>query len=593
MGKCYIDSINDKIVFNGSSIAFNEFTKYKNGKILTLDGVEIIDSTLLSRLTVTGGKLALDGVLVNGLNLSSITSDILPTTTTTLNLGSTGLKFSNVWSSVINTSTLKIDTASITFDGTVLKLGTDTLATREWVNSSAIPVLKTINGQSITGTGDITIVGGSTFMDIQYAMMSGGVTVQAPNVFIPFATNIGDSSLDYVYKVDASTVWIKAGVLYKLESLVTDVSDDDTSFAEMLQFGLYSDVSGTNLIKTPSISIDYLSAYSTGARARGANTYIKSDVDCYLKLKSDATTLSDSVGFSLNVQTTITKYNTTPILTDANGSYTQGRQELPGYSTTETLTSERWIDGKPIYKKVIPLPAITYDGVWRDISLGNPINGYETIVSCKLRAKTGEIYPDLTTTDLTVRRNWVISSTLLSCAFGSGMSSYMNGSYIVYEYTKTTDTASSPVTTIGGSGTPKKYFARISNGTATSFVRGVTTQIPLSTFGKGDQELHNGTSGFIAPQDDVYTITGQFFSATSTQANVNEITIFCYVNGVEEGRAILNPGATGGNSKGCNITVNTRLNKNDIVSFGMYCWSPDTTTSLQVPVGSFVATIRN
>ena len=275
----------------------------KNGKILTLDGVEIIDSTLLSRLTVTGGKLALDGVLVNGLNLSSITSDILPTTTTTLNLGSTGLKFSNVWSSVINTSTLKIDTASITFDGTVLKLGTDTLATREWVNSSAIPVLKTINGQSITGTGDITIVGGSV--------------------------------------------------------------------------------------------------------------------------------------------------------------------------------------------------------------------------------------------------------------------------------------------------TPKKYFARISNGTATSFVRGVTTQIPLSTFGKGDQELHNGTSGFIAPQDDVYTITGQFFSSTSTEVNVNEIGLICYVNGIEEGRAWLNPGVTGGSNKGCNLTVNTRLNKNDVVTFTLQCWASDTTTSLSVPVGSLVATIRN
>lgn len=162
MGKCYIDSINDKFVLNGSNITFNEFTKYKNGKILTLEGVEIIDSTLLSRLTVSGGKLALDGILVNGLDLGNVSANIIPSADTMYNLGSTTRKYLRGYLGEVNTSTINLDSGTITYDGTnsLLKLGNDTIATREWVNSSAIPVLKTINGQSITGTGDITITGG-------------------------------------------------------------------------------------------------------------------------------------------------------------------------------------------------------------------------------------------------------------------------------------------------------------------------------------------------------------------------------------------------------------------------------------------------
>lgn len=597
MGKCYIDSINDKFVLNGSNIAFNEFTKYKNGKILTLDGVEIIDSTLLSRLTVTGGKLALDGILVNGLNLSSITSDILPTTTTTLNLGSTGLKFSNVWSSVINTSTLKIDTASITFDGTVLKLGTDTLATREWVNSSAIPVLKTINGQSITGTGDITIVGGSgsggsTFMDIQYGYMAANITSIAPSTFVAFATNTSNGTLDYRAKVDDSTILIKAGVLYKFEGHIAGITDDDNNLVSDITYGLYSDVAGVNLIKSVDYGYEYLNFGTNFVRAFSTTSYIKSDVDCYLKGKLSTNVSTDSVGITVSIRHTLTKYNTTPIITT-------GTIELPSYSTTETLTERRWIDGKPIYRKVFT-HTIGASTPTDDITIitglvGNELSWVSDFKVIDSNAMVSTSSTSYYLSDSSENRVYCPKDgSTITIRISDNSSVYSNTTYhITLEYTKTTDTIDSPTALIQGIVSNKKYFARISNGTATSFLRGVTTQIPLSTFGKGDQELHNGTSGFIAPQDDVYTITGQFFSSTSTQANVNEIGLICYVNGVEEGRAYLNPGGTSGSNKGCNLTVNARLNKNDVVTFTLQCWSSDTTTSLSVPVGSLIATIRN
>ena len=598
MGKCYIDSVNDKFVLNGSNIAFNEFTKYKNGKILTLEGVEIIDSTILSRLTVSGGKLALDGILVNGLDLSNISANILPSADTMYNLGSTTRRYLRGYFGEVNTSTINLDTGSITYDGTnsVLKLGNDTIATREWVNSSAIPTLKTINGEVITGTGDITIVGGSgssgqTYMDIQYGYMSATITSIAPDVFVPFAQNTANGTLDYTAKVDDLTILIKAGVLYKLEGQIAGIQDDDSSFTFDVKFGLYSDVAGTNLIKQVDMGTEYLNSGVNMLRAYNAISYIKSDVDCYLKAKTGSSPISDSTGFTATLRNVLTKYNTTPIITT-------GTIELPSYSTEETLTEKRWIDGKPIYRKVF-----TYNigdtAPVNDITITTGLLGVELAwvenykVVFPSSGAVGGPSSTYSLSDTSENRVWCKKDgTSIFILLNDNSTTYIgNTYYITLEYTKTTDTAESPTALIQGVVSNKKYFARISNGTATTLVRGTSLNMTLNTFVKGDQELHNGISGFIAPQDDVYTITGQFFSTTSTQANVNQLTLICYVNGVEEGRAWV--GASDGYNKGCNITVNTRLNKNDVVTFALSCWATDTTTSLSVPEGSLSATIRN
>lgn len=599
MGKCYIDSINDKFVLNGSNIAFNEFTKYANGKILTLDGVEIIDSTLLSRLTVSGGKLALDGILVNGLDLGNISANILPSADTMYNLGSTTRKYLRGYFGEVNTSTINLDSGSITYDGTnsLLKLGTDTIATREWVNSSAIPTLKTINGEVITGTGDITIVGGSgsssgqTYMDIQYGYMSATMTSISPLIFAPFVQSVNNGTLDYTPKVDDSTILIKAGVLYKFEGHIGGINDDDSNFTFDVTYGLYSDVAGANLIKFVDIGYEYLNIGTNLVRVYTSNGYIKSDVDCYLKGKLGTSVSTDSVGITVNFRHTLTKYNTTP--------FTTGTIELPSYSTTETLTEKRWIDGKPIYRKVFT-HTIGATAPTDDITITTGLVGNELswVSDFKLITSSGYVSSSSSTflvSDTSEQRLFCSKDgSQISIKLADNHPDWANSIYhIILEYTKTSDTPDSPTALIQGTVSNKKYFARISNGTAMSFTRTGGGQVPLSTFVKGDAELSNGTNGFKAPQDDVYTITGQFFSSTATQANINEVIIMCYVNGVEEGRAVVNPGGGSGSNKGCNITVNTKLNKNDVVTFNIGCWSTDTTTSLSVPIGSFVSTIRN
>lgn len=602
MGKCYIDSINDKFVLNGSNIAFNEFTKYANGKILTLEGVEIIDSTLLSRLAVSGGKLALDGILVNGLDLSNISANILPSADTMYNLGSTTRKYLRGYFGEVNTSTINLDSGSITYDGTnsLLKLGTDTIATREWVNSSAIPTLKTINGEVITGTGDITIVGGSgssgqTYMDIQYGYMSATITTIAPDVFVPFAQTTNNGTLDYTSKVDNSTILIKAGVLYKFEGQIGGIQDDDASFYYNISFGLYSDIAGTNLIDSVDRSTQYLASGPNLLRAYSATSYIKSDVDCYLKGKVDSGVVADASGVSIQIINTLTKYNTTPIITT-------GTIELPSYSTTETLTEKRWIDGKPIYRKVFThtigatAPTndiVIYTGLTGiDLSWVDDYKFVQTSPESNVATSSGTFF----VADTSEQRVYSTKDgSQISIMIPDNNALWVNSVYyIILEYTKTADTADSPTALIQGTVSNKKYFARISNGTATTLNRTQgTVAIPLNTFVKGDAVLSNGTTGFIAPQDDVYTMTTQFTSTDVLNANITEIAIVMFINGVEDGRASLNPGSTGGYNKGCNGTFIAKLKKNDVIRFKMFVWASDTTSALQIPVNSFIANIRN
>lgn len=442
MGKCYIDSINDKFVLNGSNIAFNEFTKYANGKILTLEGVEIIDSTLLSRLAVSGGKLALDGILVNGLDLGNISANILPSADTMYNLGSTTKKYLRGYLGEVNTSTINLDSGSITYDGTnsLLKLGTDTIATREWVNSSAIPTLKTINGEVITGTGDITIVGGSggqSYMDIQYVMLSSTLTsIDAVGTFVDYVTNSYDSTLDYSYKIDNKTILLKAGILYRIEGQVAGVMDDDTNMTVNYGFGVYSDVSGTTLIKSFPNAQEYTNYSSAGTFIRSfyANSYYKPDVDCYLKLKTVGIGVIDSTGVQIDLKNTITKYNTSPIITT-------GTNEMPSYSATETLTEKRWIDGKPIYRKVLTYtPAVVSTSYTIDTVL---TSSNSQLVNSNIIVNDEEGQYDKTSSGNAYAYCGVGSVGVYFGTTSSGGVGKVH--YIVLEYTKSTDTLSSPV----------------------------------------------------------------------------------------------------------------------------------------------------
>ena len=128
-----------------------------------------------------------------------------------------------------------------------------------------------------------------------------------------------------------------------------------------------------------------------------------------------------------------------------------GLLELPAYSTNEVLTSRRWVDGRPIYSKAVKLTsfALTAD-VWTYVPHGINNLSEITSVSGSYADSGGNIgsFPFLGSAGCNV--GYSVEATQVGfLAVNAGRT--ITG-YFVMEYTKTTDTSSSPVAPIGGSG---------------------------------------------------------------------------------------------------------------------------------------------
>ena len=113
--------------------------------------------------------------------------------------------------------------------------------------------------------------------------------------------------------------------------------------------------------------------------------------------------------------------------------------ETNNYSTDETKTFSKWIDGKPIYRKVVnlgSLPSNTTNSVTHGISNIDKVIGFNAFgISSDTNTRISIPYP---TTDSGNIQAWVdkssvyIRTTVTSWAHYSG--------YAIIEYTKTTDT---------------------------------------------------------------------------------------------------------------------------------------------------------
>jgi|GEM_PF-3173526 len=126
-----------------------------------------------------------------------------------------------------------------------------------------------------------------------------------------------------------------------------------------------------------------------------------------------------------------------------------GTSELPAYSTSEVLTSERWTDGKPLYKKTInfgTLPNNTSKNVAHNIA------NAETIF-----IDLGKSYIPFSDTFFAIYYNylpnsssprWAVTQTNVNCVSFSDLSA-LTSCYITILYTKTTDTVASPVALVG------------------------------------------------------------------------------------------------------------------------------------------------
>ena len=127
-----------------------------------------------------------------------------------------------------------------------------------------------------------------------------------------------------------------------------------------------------------------------------------------------------------------------------------GTSELPAYSTSEVLTAERWINGKPVYRKVVSmgaLPNATAKSIAHGISdldenLG--LGGVAFNVNGDARIPLPYVHTSTSSVQMHMSKTTVVVTTRVD------MSVSYNKSYAIIYYTKTTDTALSPVALICG-----------------------------------------------------------------------------------------------------------------------------------------------
>ena len=109
------------------------------------------------------------------------------------------------------------------------------------------------------------------------------------------------------------------------------------------------------------------------------------------------------------------------------------------YFTTEIDTGAKWIDGKPIYRKVIDfgaLPNNTSKAVAHNISNLGWVLKLEGI--SKTDAGTRVSLPFVAISDVTSQISTKITDTEITCTTGTNRSGYTQ-TYFIVEYTKTTD----------------------------------------------------------------------------------------------------------------------------------------------------------
>lgn len=121
------------------------------------------------------------------------------------------------------------------------------------------------------------------------------------------------------------------------------------------------------------------------------------------------------------------------------------------YSTKETKIGN-WIDGKPIYRKVVNIPIPETQGQY---NIAHGITNIEKVINCDFKRYSGEkltintvapsggtVYTQANTTfDGNYSMNFILEATKTTILYGIGSQVLTNTTSIivVLEYTKTTD----------------------------------------------------------------------------------------------------------------------------------------------------------
>lgn len=110
-------------------------------------------------------------------------------------------------------------------------------------------------------------------------------------------------------------------------------------------------------------------------------------------------------------------------------------QSNKGYSTTEQLTGDTWIDGKPIYRKVINFGALP-NNTSKDVAHG--ITGADYFTDIRGVAVSGSIFIPINFANplsLTAGIGAVVDGSNVQIITGINRTGY--SAYVILEYTKT------------------------------------------------------------------------------------------------------------------------------------------------------------
>ncbi len=304
------------------------------------------------------------------------------------------------------------------------------------------------------------------------------IAIPAINSFVNFLSLV-DNVGNLTGKVDNTKFLLKAAHMYNIRGMVS--SFDATSGNLQLTYKFYSVATGLE-VYTPNVGL-YMYNTPTGTagiRNFEADGFVSPTEDVYLRLKVDAN--STTGGSALTTRTTITEYASKDISLanfsingkkfDVNNNVDlEGLSTLSNYNTEEELTEQRWIDGRPIYRKVInfgSLPNNTAKTINHNIS---NMNDYWMDMENSFVAyqNSDSRFPITLGSPLMVSASWYPTLTLTTLSFTTGSDRTLFSAYVVIKYTKTSDTAQSPVRLVGSG-----------NGTA-----GIVSELPALTGSEG------------------------------------------------------------------------------------------------------------
>ena len=153
-------------------------------------------------------------------------------------------------------------------------------------------------------------------------------------------------------------------------------------------------------------------------------------------LDDDMNEIKTVVNTNYNEVGNITNLTTTDKSSVVNAINELKNREI--LSTNETITNKVWIDGKPIYRKVINTGTISSS----DKNVNHNISNLETVVSLSGMAfanynSTYYVLPRISTGNVNQQIALGCDSTKVVLQVGSNAN--FNDSFVIVEYTKTTE----------------------------------------------------------------------------------------------------------------------------------------------------------